>query len=69
MLNYTVHAMESMTEIPQEGGFASYPADATFFLPDTAGAEIYPAVAPLAGEPVITKQFPLWRPSERSMHK
>ena len=32
--------------------------DATFFLPDTAGAEIYPAVAPLAGELVITKQFP-----------
>ncbi len=32
--------------------------DATFFLPDTVGAEIYPAVAPLTGEPVITKQFP-----------
>ncbi len=26
MLNYTVHAMESMTGILQEGGFASYPA-------------------------------------------
>jgi nicotinamidase-related amidase len=31
---------------------------ATFFLPDTVGAEIYPAVTPLSGEPVITKQFP-----------
>ena len=36
---------------------SSWPG-ATFFLPGTAGAEIYPAVAPLAGEPVITKRFP-----------
>ena len=30
----------------------------TFFLPDTAGAEIHASVAPLAGEPVICKHFP-----------
>lgn len=32
--------------------------NATFFLPGTPGAEIYPGVAPLPGEPVITKHFP-----------
>jgi len=32
--------------------------DATFFLPDTAGADIHPSVAPIAGEPVIQKHFP-----------
>jgi len=31
---------------------------ATFFLPDTAGAEIHSSVAPLDGEPVIGKHFP-----------
>lgn len=31
---------------------------ATFFLPDTAGAEIHPSVAPLPGEAVITKHYP-----------
>lgn len=31
---------------------------ATFFIPDTPGAEIHPAVEPLAGEPVVTKVFP-----------
>ena len=31
---------------------------ATFFLPDTKGAEIHSAVAPLAGEHVVTKHFP-----------
>jgi len=31
---------------------------ATFFVPDTAGAEIHESVAPLAGETVITKNFP-----------
>ncbi len=31
---------------------------ATFFLPDTAGAKIHPAVAPAPGEPVIIKHFP-----------
>jgi nicotinamidase-related amidase len=31
---------------------------ATFFLPDTAGAQIHPAVAPVPGEPVIIKHFP-----------
>ncbi len=31
---------------------------ATFFLPDTAGAEIHPSVAPLAGETVLQKNFP-----------
>jgi nicotinamidase-related amidase len=30
----------------------------TFFLPNTAGIEIHPSVAPLPGEPVITKHFP-----------
>jgi len=28
---------------------------ATFFLPDTTGADIHPAVAPLPGEPVVVK--------------
>lgn len=31
---------------------------AVFFLPDTSGAEIHPSVAPLPGEPVITKHYP-----------
>ena len=31
---------------------------ASFFLPDTSGIEIYPGVAPLPDEPVITKHFP-----------
>lgn len=31
---------------------------ATFFLPDTPGAEIHPAVAPQAGETVFVKHFP-----------
>ena len=31
---------------------------ATFFLPDTPGSEIHPAVAPAAGEPVVVKHFP-----------
>ena len=31
---------------------------ASFFLPDTAGAEIHAGVAPAAGEAVITKHFP-----------
>ncbi|MBJ6799726.1 cysteine hydrolase family protein [Geomonas propionica] len=31
---------------------------ATFFLPETQGCEIYPGVAPLPGEPVVTKHFP-----------
>jgi len=31
---------------------------ATFFLPDTPGAELHPAVAPLPGEPVFQKHFP-----------
>ena len=31
---------------------------ATFFLPDTRGAELNPAIAPLAGETVIQKHFP-----------
>ena len=31
---------------------------ATFFLPDTQGVEIHPALAPLAGEPVFQKHFP-----------
>ena len=31
---------------------------AGFFLPDTPGARIHEAVAPLATEPVITKHFP-----------
>lgn len=31
---------------------------ATFFLPGTVGSEIHPSVAPLSGEPVITKHFP-----------
>lgn len=33
-------------------------AGATFFLPDTEGAEIHRAVAPGAGERVIVKHFP-----------
>jgi len=33
-------------------------AGATFFIPGTPGAEIHPAVEPLAGEPVVTKVFP-----------
>src|SRR5690606_25576883 len=31
---------------------------ATFFLPDTPGAEINPVVKPVAGEKVITKHYP-----------
>lgn len=31
---------------------------ATFFLPDTPGAEIHPSVQPLPGEPVFKKHFP-----------
>lgn len=31
---------------------------ATFFLPDTPGAEIHACVAPQQGEPVIVKHFP-----------
>lgn len=31
---------------------------ATYFLPDTVGVEFHPSVAPLPGEPVITKAFP-----------
>lgn len=30
----------------------------TFFLPGTEGADIHPLVAPLPGEPVVTKNFP-----------
>ncbi|QXE87396.1 cysteine hydrolase [Geomonas nitrogeniifigens] len=30
----------------------------TFFLPDTAGSEIYASVSPMPREPVITKHFP-----------
>ncbi len=33
-------------------------AGATFFLPGTEGAEIHPAVRPLAGERVVVKHFP-----------
>lgn len=33
-------------------------AGATFFLPDTTGVEIHPAVAPQAAEPVFRKHFP-----------
>lgn len=33
-------------------------AGATFFLPDTEGAQIHAAVAPAAGEDVIVKHFP-----------
>jgi nicotinamidase-related amidase len=32
--------------------------DASFFLPDTAGAAIHPSVEPAPGEVVITKHFP-----------
>jgi len=32
--------------------------NATFFLPGTDGVEFHPAVAPLAAEPVIQKNFP-----------
>lgn len=31
---------------------------ATFFIPGTEGAEIYPLVAPIEGEPVVKKTFP-----------
>lgn len=31
---------------------------ATFFLPDTAGAEIHPLIQPIEGEKVIVKHFP-----------
>ena len=31
---------------------------ATFFLPDTSGAEIHESVKPLRGEPVIVKYYP-----------
>jgi nicotinamidase-related amidase len=34
------------------------PAEATFFVPGTDGAEIMPAVAPTEGELVITKSYP-----------
>jgi nicotinamidase-related amidase len=30
----------------------------TFFLPGTTGIEIFPSVAPLPNEPVVTKHFP-----------
>lgn len=33
-------------------------AGATFFLPDTLGVRIHAAVAPAAGEAVVTKHFP-----------
>lgn len=33
-------------------------ADATFFLPDTTGAEIHASCSPLPGEPVIVKHTP-----------
>ncbi|GFO69724.1 isochorismatase [Geomonas limicola] len=32
--------------------------DASFFLPETHGAEIHPMVAPAPGEPVLVKHFP-----------
>jgi len=32
--------------------------NATFFLPDTPGSEIHPAVAPMPGETVVVKHFP-----------
>ena len=32
--------------------------EATFFLPDTVGAEIHSTVTPIKGEPVIEKHFP-----------
>lgn len=31
---------------------------ATFFLPNTVGAEIHPSVCPMPGEPVFQKHFP-----------
>ena len=31
---------------------------ATFFLPDTAGAEIHDSIRPLSEEPVIQKRYP-----------
>jgi nicotinamidase-related amidase len=31
---------------------------ATFFIPNTIGADIHPLAAPLAGEPVVVKHFP-----------
>ena len=31
---------------------------ATFFLPDTPGAEIHPSVAPMPGEALVVKHFP-----------
>lgn len=37
---------------------ASLRPGATYLLPGTAGAEIHPAVAPQAGEPVILKHYP-----------
>jgi len=37
--------------------FAVQP-NATFFLPDTTGAEIHPSVAPMPGETVVVKHFP-----------
>lgn len=33
-------------------------ADATFFLPGTAGAELHPSVQPAAGEALVVKHFP-----------
>jgi nicotinamidase-related amidase len=32
--------------------------NATFFLPNTTGAEIHSSVQPVAGEPIIQKHFP-----------
>src|SRR3954464_13032970 len=32
--------------------------NATFMRPGTAGVEIHPSVAPIAGEPVISKAYP-----------
>jgi nicotinamidase-related amidase len=36
----------------------SVKAGASFFIPDTIGAEIHPSVLPLRNEPVIQKNFP-----------
>jgi len=33
-------------------------AEAEFMRPGTPGIEIHPAVAPIAGEPLVTKEFP-----------
>jgi nicotinamidase-related amidase len=37
---------------------ATHPG-ATFFLPGTAGVSIHESVSPAAGEPIITKHFPI----------